>query len=772
MKMGLYNEIETKKAQCFNNVKTFPCKYTNNKRTWMTPAIFEGYVWALYAKMGSNNKDIAVHGPLPSSAVILNLINIKFEFFPPNSTPALQTNGSGVIKILKHQFRKHLLPRLINVKTSLHKINILEAMRCFVGHNRVKRLLKIALKTKDLAFSLESYKKLTVLLLEHLYATVGIVYKKSLIDATEVHSGAAVSKESVPVFHTAIKSSSHNSTATVKKIFNTSEQPASSPEDLSTTVNYKTGAVENMVHKVGEQVKEIEQLEQRLEVVKAQITKEMLPIINSVHGDRPLTGEMRGENIHGYRNGEPKQYPKDNQDKQEQETAAQEKNNWYWGNRRYQGSDQREVENREQRDSDTNPQPSPSVPSLKELAGRATAQGRRITSEMAGMINYILESERQVFSKFPGLNRKYECKLVVKEHKPLAVKLYPVPYTVRPAEIRVWGIEQQRVFEKLKEKLATAVLLHHPKLDQKLYIACNASDNAVGAVIFQYEDSEQKPIVFASRALSKAELNYNLTEKELLSAPVIEIWRKFILRVSKNQVALYQELVGQLNQEMVRDKKKMQKEWQWGLCIPDNLLDELYVKAHEERGHFWIAKTVKLIQDELKNVFCVLTKVPNLKSYGTMQPVLATEPFEVVTVDLFGPMPAGHQSMKYLLVVLDVASTKRKRHEFTLEEKLKILNEVDSRKIAKTEIARQFDFHSSSLSTIIKTMSEFRYMLKRNEIANVISTLTVKENVFGDHQYAASGIHNYRNTDDIQQAMTKILGSTLENKFQEVATVA
>ncbi|KAJ8883498.1 hypothetical protein PR048_015342 [Dryococelus australis] len=64
-----------------------------------------------------------------------------------------------------------------------------------------------------------------------------------------------------------------------------------------------------------------------------------------------------------------------------------------------------------------------------------------------------------------------------------------------------------------------------------------------------------------------------------------------------------------------------------------NLSDELYVNAHEECGYFGIAKTVTFIQE-----FCWVRNIYHrVANYGTMQHVLATEPFEVVTSGLVWP---------------------------------------------------------------------------------------------------------------------------------------
>jgi hypothetical protein len=46
---------------------------------------------------------------------------------------------------------------------------------------------------------------------------------------------------------------------------------------------------------------------------------------------------------------------------------------------------------------------------------------------------------------------------------------------------------------------------------------CDASDYAVGAVLGQTKDKEHHAIVYASKILKGAQLNYATTEKELLA---------------------------------------------------------------------------------------------------------------------------------------------------------------------------------------------------------------------------------------------------------------
>ena len=77
-----------------------------------------------------------------------------------------------------------------------------------------------------------------------------------------------------------------------------------------------------------------------------------------------------------------------------------------------------------------------------------------------------------------------------------------------------WGPEQDNAFESLKRTLATAPLLafFDPECGSTV-VQCDASKEALGAVLLQ----DGRPIMFASRTLSRAEENYAQIEKELLA---------------------------------------------------------------------------------------------------------------------------------------------------------------------------------------------------------------------------------------------------------------
>ena len=74
------------------------------------------------------------------------------------------------------------------------------------------------------------------------------------------------------------------------------------------------------------------------------------------------------------------------------------------------------------------------------------------------------------------------------------------------------------MFKEAKEKLVSAPVLTHYDINLPIRMAGNASQYGVGAVISHtMPDGSERPIVFASCALSPSEKWYTQVEKEALS---------------------------------------------------------------------------------------------------------------------------------------------------------------------------------------------------------------------------------------------------------------
>ena len=81
-----------------------------------------------------------------------------------------------------------------------------------------------------------------------------------------------------------------------------------------------------------------------------------------------------------------------------------------------------------------------------------------------------------------------------------------------------WSEDAQRAFEYLRTAFTTAPVLGHPNLALPMVLEADASDYALGAVISQrFPDGVLHPIAFHSRKFNKAELNYEIYDKEMLA---------------------------------------------------------------------------------------------------------------------------------------------------------------------------------------------------------------------------------------------------------------
>ena len=84
-----------------------------------------------------------------------------------------------------------------------------------------------------------------------------------------------------------------------------------------------------------------------------------------------------------------------------------------------------------------------------------------------------------------------------------------------------WKGNHQLAFDKTKEVLSKKVLPTYPDFNKPFDVHTDASDTKLGAVIKQ----DKIPIVFYSRKIDRAQLNYTTMEKELLS--IVKIFKEY-----------------------------------------------------------------------------------------------------------------------------------------------------------------------------------------------------------------------------------------------------
>ena len=101
----------------------------------------------------------------------------------------------------------------------------------------------------------------------------------------------------------------------------------------------------------------------------------------------------------------------------------------------------------------------------------------------------------------------------------------------------IWNDECQIAFDRLRKELITAPVLEFPDYTGTFILDTDASNTSLGAVLSNVINGEERPLVYASRVLSKTETNYSTTKREALAVVQAVKWFKpyiwgvkFILR--------------------------------------------------------------------------------------------------------------------------------------------------------------------------------------------------------------------------------------------------
>ena len=127
---------KSKSPRCFKGVKSLPCQYKAQQKSWMDSEIFTEYVRKLDALfLNQGRKIFLIIDNCPAHPEVENLEAIELVFLPPNTTSKTQPMDQGVIRSLKAFYRSNVVKRQIkhiDAGREVPKINILEAMRILV----------------------------------------------------------------------------------------------------------------------------------------------------------------------------------------------------------------------------------------------------------------------------------------------------------------------------------------------------------------------------------------------------------------------------------------------------------------------------------------------------------------------------------------------------------------------------------------------------------------------------------------------------------------
>src|SRR6218665_2395318 len=100
-----------------------------------------------------------------------------------------------------------------------------------------------------------------------------------------------------------------------------------------------------------------------------------------------------------------------------------------------------------------------------------------------------------------------------------------------------WSDAADAAFLDLKSRLASRLILKPPNYDIPFCLAFDASDNCLGAVLFQVIDGLEHSICYLSRKLRSSELNYATMEKEALA--LVTAVRAFSIYFGASMVTIF-----------------------------------------------------------------------------------------------------------------------------------------------------------------------------------------------------------------------------------------
>ena len=94
----------------------------------------------------------------------------------------------------------------------------------------------------------------------------------------------------------------------------------------------------------------------------------------------------------------------------------------------------------------------------------------------------------------------------------------------------VWSDACMESFETLKQKLMGSEIMAYPRNEGQYILDTDASDTQISGVLSQVQDGIERVISYGSRSLNKAERNYCITDKELLTIRhFVEYYRQYLL---------------------------------------------------------------------------------------------------------------------------------------------------------------------------------------------------------------------------------------------------
>ncbi|KAL5469541.1 hypothetical protein EMCRGX_G030811 [Ephydatia muelleri] len=292
----------------------------------------------------------------------------------------------------------------------------------------------------------------------------------------------------------------------------------------------------------------------------------------------------------------------------------------------------------------------------------------------SAMISFPVPSDIKELRQFLGLTNYY--RRFIKGYSSIAEPLHKL--TRKTEGGFKWNSECQNAFQHLKHLLVSPPILAYPQFQLPFVVASDASGCAIGAVLSQEHEGEEKVIAYWSRQLSKAERNYSTIEREALA----------VVRLKREQAA--DEFTSKMVRAIVNGMSPPDEKWSkffledGVLChhaksvknpktqtvIPKSLRTLVFELLHSKSGHLGVHKTLEKVKERFffpgyeqdireavkKCEACQRCNTPVPVPQAPLGTIKSEYPFQRLSWDIMGPLPATSCGNKYILVVTDVFS--------------------------------------------------------------------------------------------------------------------
>ena len=137
------------------------------------------------------------------------------------------------------------------------------------------------------------------------------------------------------------------------------------------------------------------------------------------------------------------------------------------------------------------------APSEEKIAAVVNARAPKNISEVRSFVQLVQYSAKFI----PNFSQEAE----------------PLRKLLRKGQVFVWGIAQQKAFERLKQLMSTSRALAYFQNECKTRIVADAGPDGLGAVLLQQHGEEWRAVSYASRNLTEVGRRYAQTEKKALA---------------------------------------------------------------------------------------------------------------------------------------------------------------------------------------------------------------------------------------------------------------